>query len=168
MDKDLYETPSKTLDTESETKYDDNPNAPEISEDDLENKSEVKELLNNPENDTVLDLHKFLNTPDILDLKTGQDTSNSDSEQSEMREYPPSCSRQREPRPHSPTGILGSSWRYTPQDPHPPLREVRLPQLYEPPSAEGCCIPRLASPPRQWAGFDLEEELMKFLETNIL
>ena len=42
----------------------------------------------------------------------------------------------------------GLSWRYTLRDPHPPLREVRLPQLYQPPSAEGCCLPRSDSLPR--------------------
>ena len=109
LDEDLYKTPPETLDTESETEYDDNPNAPEISEDDLENESEVEELLNNPENDTARDLHKFLNFLDILDLKTGQDTSNSDSEQLERTEYPPSHSHHKEPKPHNPTGILGSS-----------------------------------------------------------
>ena len=65
-DDDSYKTPPETLDTESEPEYD-----------------------NNLENDTALDLHKLLNFPGILDLKTGQNTSNSDNEQSDMREYPP-------------------------------------------------------------------------------
>ena len=82
-DKDLYETPPETLDTESEPEYDDNPNAPEISEDDLENDSEVEELLNKPENDTALDLHRLLNFPDILNLTVGHNTCNSDTKHSE-------------------------------------------------------------------------------------
>ena len=47
LDDDWCETPLETLDTESEPEYDDNPNTPQISEDDLENDLEVEELLNN-------------------------------------------------------------------------------------------------------------------------
>ena len=82
LDEDSYKNPLETLDTESEPEYDGNPNTPEISEADLENDSEVEELLNNPENDTASDLHRLQNFPDILDLKTGQNTSNSDTKQS--------------------------------------------------------------------------------------
>ena len=64
-DKDSYKTPPETLDTESEPEYDNDPNAPELSEDNLENDSEVEELLNKPENDTELDLHRLLSFPDI-------------------------------------------------------------------------------------------------------
>ena len=46
-----YKTPLESLKTESEPEYDDNPNAPELSEDNLENDEEVKELLNRPENE---------------------------------------------------------------------------------------------------------------------
>ena len=53
-DEDLYETP---LETESEPEYDDNPNARELSDDELENDEEVKELLNRPENNSVISLH---------------------------------------------------------------------------------------------------------------
>ena len=109
LDKDSYKTPPETLDTESEPEYDDNPNAPEISEDNLENDSEVEELLNNPENDTALDLHSLLNLPDILNIKAGHNTYNSDTEHSDNEEYPPSHSRQRESRSHSSTGYRGSN-----------------------------------------------------------
>ena len=124
-DENSFKTPPETVDKESETEHDDNLNPPEISEDELGNDSEVEKLLNNPENDTAMDLHKFYNYPDILDLKTGQNTLDSDKDESDMRDYPPSHSRHGVPMPHSLTGILGSSWRYTLQDPHPPLRVVR-------------------------------------------
>ena len=58
-DEDSYKTPLETLDTESEPEYYDIPNAPELSEDNLKNDLEVEELLNNPENDTALDLQKM-------------------------------------------------------------------------------------------------------------
>ena len=50
-DEDLYKTPPET---ESELEYDDDPNAPELSDDDLKNDEEVEELLNRPENDSVI------------------------------------------------------------------------------------------------------------------
>ena len=124
-DENSFKTPPEMVDKESEIEHDDNLNPPEISKDELGNESEVEELLNNPENDTAMDLHKFRNYPDILDLKTGQITLDSDKEESDMRDYPPSHSRHGVPMPHSSTGILGSSRRYTLQDPHPPLRVVR-------------------------------------------
>ena len=65
---DSYNTPPKIV-KDSDPEYDDNPNAPENSEDDFKNNSEVEELLDNPENDTAIDLHKLLNFPDILDIK---------------------------------------------------------------------------------------------------
>ena len=79
-DENSFKTPPEMVDKESKTEHDDNLNPPEISEDELGNDLEVEELLNIPENDTAMDLHKFLNYPDILDLKTGQNTWNSDSE----------------------------------------------------------------------------------------
>ena len=82
-DDESCKTPPETVDTESKTEHNDNPNTPEISEDELENDLEVEELLNNPENDTAMDLHKFCNYPDILDLKTGQNTSDSDKDESD-------------------------------------------------------------------------------------
>ena len=82
LDKDSYETPLETLDTESELEYDDDPNTPELSDDNLENDSEVEELLNRPENDTAISLHSLLNFPDILNLTAGQRTCNSDTEHS--------------------------------------------------------------------------------------
>ena len=61
-DENSFKTPPEMVDKESETEHDDNLNPPEISEDELGNDSEVKELLNNPENDTAMDLHKFTTT----------------------------------------------------------------------------------------------------------
>ena len=65
----LYEIPSETINTDSEPDYDNDPNAPENFEDNFENDSEVEELLNNPENDTAMEINKLLNFPDLLDLK---------------------------------------------------------------------------------------------------
>ena len=90
-DEDSYKTPPET---ESEPENDDDPNAPELSEDDLENDEEVKELLNRPENDSVVSLHSFLKFLDILNLKTAdQGASNSDTKHS--NNYPPSHSCRR-------------------------------------------------------------------------
>ena len=139
-DKDSYETPPET---ESEPEYDEDPNAPELSDDDLENDEEVEELLNRPENDLTISLHSFLNFPDILNLNTAdQGTCHSDTEHSDN--YPPSHSLQRKSKSPIPTGGEGSSWTYTPSI----TSEVRLPQLYQPPGAEGSCIPQSNSPPR--------------------
>ena len=45
-DDDSYET----INTDSELEYDDNPNAPENSDDEFENDSELEEFMNNPGN----------------------------------------------------------------------------------------------------------------------
>ena len=82
------------METESEPEYDDNPNAPELSEDDLENDEEVEELLNRPENNSVISLGGLLNFPDLLKLnKKGKHTYNSDIEDSDNEHYPLSHSR---------------------------------------------------------------------------
>ena len=55
------------------------PNTAEITDDESEkeisedNNSELEELLNNPSNDTTIDLGNLLNLPDILDIQ-GADT----------------------------------------------------------------------------------------------
>ena len=81
------------MDTESELEYDDDPNTPELSDDNLENDLEVEELLNRPENDTAISLHSLLNFPDILNLTAGRKTCNSDTKHSDNENYPPSHSR---------------------------------------------------------------------------
>ena len=45
-----------TINTESESKDDDNPNAHENSIDEVENDSELEEIINNPVNDTAMGL----------------------------------------------------------------------------------------------------------------
>ena len=121
-DNDSYDTPPETVDTESETEYNDNPNAPEISGDELENDLEIEELLNNPENDTTMELNKLLNFPDLLDVtKISQASSATDEEKVKERGNHPSHSCHRRSRSHSPSSYLGSGWIYT------PLREVKFP-----------------------------------------
>ena len=61
LDKESYKTPPESLKTELEPEYDVNPNAPELSEDNLDNDEEVKELLNRPENDSAISLGGLLN-----------------------------------------------------------------------------------------------------------
>ena len=157
-DEESYDTPPESLDTESDPEYDNNdPNAPELSEDDLTQDEDIKELLNRPENHTAVSIGSLLNFPDLLQLNTsGQDTNNSEAENSDNEDYPLSHSRGARPKSPLTTGD-GSNWR------QPPLREVRLPHLYQPPGAEGCCIPPYKDPPEPWAGFGTEEEFMKFL-----
>ena len=137
-DDDSYETPLETVNTDSETEYDDNPNAQEISEDKIENDAELEEFMNNPANDTAMELSKMLNFPDLLDIKTNQESSDSDEEKLEGKLHQLSHSCQKRSRSHSPRCYSGSGWTYT------PLRDVRLPQLYQPPESLswGLCIPR--------------------------
>ena len=58
-DDDLYDTLPETINTDSEPEYDDNPNAPENSGDEFENDSELEELMNNPSNETAMELKKI-------------------------------------------------------------------------------------------------------------
>lgn len=62
------------MDTDSEAEYNDDPNAQELSEDDLKHDEEVEELLNNPENNTVMALSSLLSFPDLLKLNTSDKT----------------------------------------------------------------------------------------------
>ena len=83
-DKESYNTPPESLEMESDPEYDDDPNAPELSEDDHKHEEEVQELLNRPENNTVMSLSGLLNVPDLLKLNTsGQHTNKSDVEDSD-------------------------------------------------------------------------------------
>ena len=83
-DEEWYKTPLESLKTESEPEHDDDPNTPELSEDNLENNEEVKELLNRPENDSAISLGGLGNFPDLLNLnKKGKHTYNSDIEDSD-------------------------------------------------------------------------------------
>ena len=91
--------------------------------------------------------------------KTGQNSSDSDEGKLKENVRQPAHSCQRRSRSHSPRGYSGSGWTYT------PLRDVRLPQLYQPLESlsRGLCIPRSDSPVQRWNGFNSEEELMRFL-----
>ena len=92
-DKESNKTPPESLEIESDPEYDDNPNAPELSEDNLKHDEEVEELPRRPENDTAMSLSSLLNFPDILRLNTsGQNTNNSEAEDSDNEHYPPSHS----------------------------------------------------------------------------
>ena len=91
---------------------------------------------------------------------SGQDTKNSEAENSDNENYPPSHSRGARSKSPIATGE-GSNWR------QPPLREVRLPHLYQPPEAEGCCIPPYKEPTEPWSGVGTEKEFMKFLKDFI-
>ena len=161
-DEEDYETPPETLDTESDLELEhDNPNAPENSEDDITEDEDIDELQNRPENDTGISVGNLLNFPDLLRLNTsGHDTNKSETSNSDNETFPPSHSRGARPKSPLPTGTR-STWR------HPPLREVTLPQLYQPPGAEGCCVPPYKEPPEPWYGFGTEENLIQFLNDNI-
>ena len=144
-DDDSYKTPPETVNTDSETDYDDNPNAQEISEDKIENDAELEEFMNNPANDTAMELSKMLNFPDLLDVKTNQESSDSDERKLKGKVHKPSHSHQKRSRSHIPRGYSGLGWTYR------LLREVRLPQLYQPPDplSRGFCIPRSNSRQRR-------------------
>ena len=113
-DEESYKTPPESLKTESEPEYNDDPTAPKLSDDNLENDEEVKELLNRPENDTAMSLSSLLNFPDLLKLNTaGQHINNSDTEYSDNEHYPPSHSRRDRKKSPIATGNR-SDWTYNP------------------------------------------------------
>merc|ERR1711867_58546 len=161
-DKEDYDTPPETLETESDPELEnDDPNAPEISEDDITEDEDIDELENRPENDTGISVGNLLNFPDLLRLNTsGRDTNQSETSYSDNETFPPSHSHGARPKSPLPTGTR-STWR------NPPLREVTLPQLYQPPGAEGCCVPPYDERPEPWCGFCTEENLMQFFKDNI-
>ena len=102
------------MNTDSEPEYDDYPNAPELSEDNLEHDEEVNKLLNYPENDKVMALSSLLNFPDLLKLNTsGKHKNNSDAEDSDNEHYPLSHSRRDRQKSPIATGDR-SEWTYTP------------------------------------------------------
>ena len=114
-DDDSYETPPETINSESESEDDDNPNAPENSNNEFENDSEHEEMLNNPANDTAMELCKMLNFPDLLDVtKKNQESSSAKDEQIQGEYNQPSYNRHRRTRSHSPTSYSGSRWLYYP------------------------------------------------------
>ena len=70
-DEESYDTPPETLDTESDPELDnDDPNSPELSEDDLTEDEDIDELQNLPENNTAVSVGNLLNFPDLLRLKS--------------------------------------------------------------------------------------------------
>ena len=58
--------------------------------------------MNNPVNDTAMELSKMLNFPDLLDIKTNQELSDSDEGELKGKVHQPSHSHQRRSRSHSP------------------------------------------------------------------
>ena len=87
LDNYSYKTPPETINTDSESEDDDNPNAPENSNDEFENDSELEEFMNNPANDTAMELNKLLNFPDLLDItKISQASLATDEEKVKGRE----------------------------------------------------------------------------------
>ena len=133
--------PSSTNSDSNEELEIDDLNAPEITEDDLTEDEDIDELQNRPENDTAVSVGNLLNFPDLLCLNTsGQDTNNSEAENSYNETFPLSHSCGARPKSPLPTGNR-SNWR------QPPLQEVTLPHLNQPPGAEGCCIPPYKEPP---------------------
>ena len=151
-DEDDYETPPETLDSDNDLEEEnDDPNVPENSDEEISEDEDINDLQNRPENDTAISVGNLLNFPDLLRLNTlGQDTSNSEINHSDNETFPPSKSRGTRPKSPLPTGTR-------PRRRHPPLREVVLPQLYQPPGAEGCCVSPYDEPPEPWYGFSTEE-----------
>ena len=47
------------------------------------------------------------------------------------------------------------------------MRDVVLPQLYQPPGAEGVCVPPYDEPQEPWCGFGTKENLIEFLAERI-
>merc|ERR1712089_35002 len=68
-DKDDYDTPPETLDSDNDLEEgNDDPNVPENSDDEISEDDDIKDLQNRPENDTAIDVGNFLNSPDLLRL----------------------------------------------------------------------------------------------------
>ena len=134
---------------------------PENSDEEISEDEDIDDLQNRPENDTTMSVGNLLNFPDLLHLNiSGQDTYNSEITHSDNETFPPSKSHRARPKSPLPTG----TWQ---RGRHPPLREVVLPQLYQPPGAEGCCVPPYDEPPEPWFRFGTKENLTDFLKDHI-
>ena len=118
------------------------PNTAEITDDEDEqeisedNDSELEELLNNPSNDTTIDIGNLLNLPDILDIQgTSTETQTPEAQTpGNTQTRPDSPWRPRYPcRPHSP-------WKT-----YPLVKDTILHPIHQEtpsPNSIGCCVPR--------------------------
>ena len=83
----------------------DDPNEPENSDDEISEDEDIENLQNRLENDTAIEVGKFLNFPDLLHLnKTGLDTNNSEITHSDNEQFPLSKSCGARPKSPLPTG----------------------------------------------------------------
>ena len=97
-------------------------NTAELTDDDLkkdslfDNESEIEEIMNNPSNDTTVELGNLLNLPDILDIQGKQtDTlSSNDQNPGSTQRTPTKRSRSNSPPKHQ-------QWAS-----HPPLKDTIL------------------------------------------
>ena len=96
-----------------------------------------------------------------------QNTSKLDKDNGDRRNYPLARSKSGIPRYHNPPCILDPSHGYPNRDTHPLLSELRSPQLDQLPLTESWHSLKTDGSPKQWKGFDTEQELQKILETNI-
>ena len=85
-----------------------NPNTAEVTDDKIENysmfdnESDIEEMTHNQSIDTSIDLAKFLNYPDILDVKPRGSNSSSTDEEVPLSEIQKSYTKRS--RSHSPSG----------------------------------------------------------------
>merc|ERR1712237_76471 len=105
-DEDDYDTPPETLDSDNDLEEEnDDPNVPENSDDEISEDKDIEDLQNRLENDTAIEVGKFLNFPDLLCLnKTGLDTNNSEITHSDNEQFPLSKSHGARPKTPLPTG----------------------------------------------------------------
>ena len=124
-------------------------NTAELTDDDFErdslfdNESEIEEIMNDPSNDTTVELGNLLNLSDILDIQGKQsDTLSSDNQTpGSTQKTPTKRSRSDSPPSHQ-------DWAS-----HPPLKDTifqPIRQTTPSPSSMGCCVPRSKSQILPW------------------
>ena len=107
--------------------------------------------MNNPSNDSAMELHSMLNFPDLLDVtKISQEWSSTDNKKLQEAKSPLSLrTHHRRTWSHSPGTY--SRWIYT------PLKEVKLPQIFQrtpSPSSRGHFVPKFNGPEQGWVSFN--------------
>ena len=108
------------------------------------------------ENDSAIETANLRNFPDLLRIQcSGQDTNSGNTNPTEKTFSP---YRNKGARPKEPLPI--GSWL---RSHNPPLRDVVLPQLSQPPCPKGVCYPPFDEPTEPWGGFGSEEEMWNIL-----
>merc|ERR1712089_31313 len=152
-----YDTPPESLESDNNPEEEnDDPNMPEYTDDDISEDEDNEILHNMAEHDSAIETGNLRNFPDLLRIHSLSQETNSEITSPTEETFSP-CrdkgARRKEPLP------IGSR----PRCHNPPLRDVVLPQLSQPPCPKGVCYPPFDEPTEPWCGFGSEEEMWNFL-----